>query len=458
MKAKNFDLEALDRDYLFHPITNLKSHLTDDVLILERGEGIYIFDNEGKKYIDGLAGLWCTSLGHGVTELADAAKDQMSKLGYSTLFASKSHEPAILLAEKLIEMSPFSSGKVFFGLSGSDSNDTQYKLFTYANNKLGKEKKKKMIARKKGYHGVTVTSASMTGLPNQHKLFDLPQENFIHTETPHYFKEGKDGETEEEYVSRLSEALEQLILDEGPESIAAMIAEPLMGAGGVILPPEGYFPSIQAVLDQYNIPLIADEVVTAFGRTGNAFGSETYEIKPTSMTIAKALSSGYIPISAVIVNDELFEPIKEASGDIGVFGHGYTYSGHPVSCAVALKTLEIYERDKGFEHANKTGDYFQTSVSKLNEEDFVGEVRGIGLIAGVELYKDPKNKTPFEEVGKAGKLLSDVCQSNGLIVRPILDTIALCPPLIISEKEIDELTEKLRRSLQEANDHLIKIN
>ena len=456
--AKNFNLENLDRDYLFHPITNLKSHLTEDVLILERGEGIYTFDKDGKKYIDGLAGLWCTSLGHGVTELADAAKDQMSKLGYSTLFASKSHEPAILLAEKLIEMSPFSSGKVFFGLSGSDSNDTQYKLFTYANNKLGKEKKKKMIARKKGYHGVTVTSASMTGLPNQHKLFDLPQENFIHTETPHYFKEGKEGETEEDYVRRLSETLEKTILDEGPESIAAMIAEPLMGAGGVILPPKGYFPAIQDVLDKFDIPLIVDEVVTAFGRTGNAFGSETYEIKPTSMTIAKALSSGYIPISAVIVNDELFEPIKEASGDIGVFGHGYTYSGHPVSCAVALKTLEIYERDKVFEHANKAGDYFQTSISKLNEEEFVGEVRGIGLIAGVELYKDPKNKTPFEEVGKAGKLLSDVCQSNGLIVRPILDTIALCPPLIISEKEIDELTEKLRKSLQEAKNHFAKIN
>ena len=315
-----------------------------------------------------------------------------------------------------------------------------------------------MIARKKGYHGVTVTSASMTGLPNQHKLFDLPQENFIHTETPHYFKEGKEGETEENYVRRLSETLEKTILDEGPESIAAMIAEPLMGAGGVILPPKGYFPAIQDVLDKFDIPLIVDEVVTAFGRTGNAFGSETYEIKPTSMTIAKALSSGYIPISAVIVNDELFEPIKEASGDIGVFGHGYTYSGHPVSCAVALKTLEIYERDKVFEHANKAGDYFQTSISKLNEEEFVGEVRGIGLIAGVELYKDPKNKTPFEEVGKAGKLLSDVCQSNGLIVRPILDTIALCPPLIISEKEIDELTEKLRKSLQEAKDHFAKIN
>ena len=456
--VKNFDLQALDRDFLFHPITNLKSHLSDDVLVLDKGEGIYIFDKKGNRYIDGLAGLWCTSLGHGVTELADAAKEQMSKLGYSTLFASKSHEPAILLAEKLIEMSPFSSGKVFFGLSGSDANDTQYKLFTYANNKLGKKTKKKILARKKGYHGVTVASASMTGLANQHKLFDLPQENFIHTETPHYFKEGKDGETEEDYVNRLTTALEDLILKEGPESIAAMIAEPLMGAGGVILPPKGYFPAIQSILDQYNIPLIVDEVVTAFGRTGNPFGSETYNIEPTSMTIAKALSSGYIPISAVIVNDELFEPIKEASGDIGVFGHGYTYSGHPVSCAVALKTLEIYERERTFQHAKEVGEYFQNLIKDLLKEDFVGEVRGIGLIAGVELYKDPSKKIPFEQAGKAGKVLSDICQKNGLIVRPIIDTIALCPPLIISEREIDELTDKLKKSLREAKDAIMKIH
>lgn len=456
--AKNFDLEAIDRDYLFHPITNLKNHFSDDVLILDRGEGIYIFDKQGKKYIDGLAGLWCTSLGHGVTELAEAAKEQMSKLGYSTLFASKSHEPAILLAEKLIEMSPFSSGKVFFGLSGSDANDTQYKLFTYANNKLGKTSKKKILARQKGYHGVTVASASMTGLANQHKLFDLPQENFIHTETPHYFKEGKDGESEEEYLARLIEALEKLIIEERPDSIAAMIAEPLMGAGGVILPPKGYFPAIQAILKKYDIPLIADEVVTAFGRTGNPFGTETYDIQPTSMTIAKALSSGYTPISAVIVNDELFEPIKEASGDIGVFGHGYTYSGHPVSCAVALKTLEIYEKEKTFQHAQRVGEYFQKSIKKLLDEDFVGEVRGIGLIAGVELYKDPSNKVAFEEAGKAGKILSDICQKNGLIVRPILDTIALCPPLIISEKEVDELADKLKKSLQEAKDEIMKVH
>ena len=194
--TKNFNLESLDKDYLFHPVTNLKSHLTDEMLILEKGEGIYVFDRDGKQYIDGLAGLWCTSLGHGVSELAEVAKEQMTKLGYSTLFSSKSHEPAILLAEKLIEMSPFSSGKVFFGLSGSDANDTQYKLFTYANNKLGKPEKKKILARKKGYHGVTVASASMTGLPNQHKLFDLPKEHFIHTETPHYFKERNQGESE----------------------------------------------------------------------------------------------------------------------------------------------------------------------------------------------------------------------------------------------------------------------
>ena len=456
--TKNFNLESLDKDYLFHPVTNLKSHLTDEMLILEKGEGIYVFDKDGKQYIDGLAGLWCTSLGHGVGELAEVAKEQMSKLGYSTLFSSKSHEPAILLAEKLIEMSPFSSGKVFFGLSGSDANDTQYKLFTYANNKLGKPEKKKILARKKGYHGVTVASASMTGLPNQHKLFDLPKEHFIHTETPHYFKEAIDGEGEQDYLVRLTNALEELILKEGPDTIAAMIAEPLMGAGGVILPPEGYFPAIQAVLKKYNIPFIADEVITGFGRTGNPFGSETYDIKPTSMSLAKALSSGYIPISAVIVNDELFEPIKEASGDIGVFGHGYTYSGHPVSCAVALKTLEIYERDKIFQHAKKVGEYFQDSIKDILEEDFVGEVRGIGLIAGVELYKDPANKVTFEQAGKAGKVLSDACQKNGLIVRPILDTIALCPPLIISKNEIDELVEKLRMSLIEVKDALTKIH
>ena len=295
-------------------------------------------------------------------------------------------------------------------------------------------------------------------MPNQHKLFDLPKEHFIHTETPHYFKEGMDDETEADYLVRLTKSLEELIEKEGAETIAAMIAEPLMGAGGVILPPERYFPAIQAVLNKYDIPLIADEVITGFGRTGNAFGSETYDIKPTSMTLAKALSSGYIPISAVIVNDDLFEPIKEASGDIGVFGHGYTYTGHPVSCAVALKTLEIYERDKVFQHAEKVGKYFQNSMKDILKEDYVGEVRGIGLIAGIELYKDPSNKIPFEEAGKAGKILSDTCQKNGLIVRPILDTIALCPPLIISEKEIDELTDKLKKSLQEAKDEIMKIH
>ena len=272
------------------------------------------------------------------------------------------------------------------------------------------------------------------------------------------FKEKNEGETEEDYLVRLTKSLEELIEKQGAETIAAMIAEPLMGAGGVILPPEGYFPGIQAVLNEYDIPLIADEVITGFGRTGNAFGSETYNIDPTSMTLAKALSSGYIPISAVIVNDDLFEPIKEASDDIGVFGHGYTYTGHPVSCAVALKTLEIYERDKVFQHAKKVGEYFQNSIKEILKEDYVGEVRGIGLIAGIELYKDPLNKITFEQAGKAGKILSDTCQKNGLIVRPILDTVALCPPLIISEKEVDELTDKLKKSLQEAKDEIIKVH
>ena len=261
----------------------------------------------------------------GSSELAEVAKEQMTKLGYSTLFSSKSHEPAILLAEKLIEMSPFRLEKFFLAypvpmLTTPNTNYSPMPTISWAS------RKRRKSLQEKGYHGVTVASASMTGLPNQHRLFDLPKEHFIHTETPHYFKEGMNDETEADYLVRLTESLDELIEKEGAETIAAMIAEPLMGAGGVILPPEGYFPAIQAILNKYDIPLIADEVITGFGRTGNAFGSETYEIKPTSMTLAKALSSGYIPISAVIVNDELFEPIKEASGDIGVFGHGYTYT------------------------------------------------------------------------------------------------------------------------------------
>ena len=447
MKTDNLVIKDIEN--LFHPATNLVVHEDSKPLILDKGEGIYVYDIQGNKYIEGLAGLWCNALGFGNESLVETAANQMQKFGYGSLFASKSHEPAIMLSEKLIEMSPYQEGKVFFGNSGSDANDTQFKLFTYLNNALGKPKKKKFLARKKGYHGITVASGSMTGIPANHKLFDLPLPNFFHTDTPHFYREQISNETEEAFVARLTSNLEELIIKEGSDSFMAMIAEPLIGAGGVLIPPKNYFPAIQAVLDKYDIPLIDDEVVCGFGRTGNCWGYETFSMRPSSITIAKALSSGYIPISAVIVPEDIFEPIKKASNDVGVFGHGYTYSGHPVACAVALRTLEIYEELNLFSHVEKIAPKFQERVNKLGAFEFVGEARGIGLIAALEIVKNKGTKENFDPYGKVGKQIAEICQKNGLIVRAIGDVIAICPPLIITEEQVDEMFDILEASLTE---------
>ena len=447
MKPDNLAIKDIEN--LFHPATNLVVHADKDPLILNKGEGIYVYDIHGNRYIEGLAGLWCNALGFGNESLVETAANQMQKFGYGSLFASKSHEPAIMLSEKLIEMSPYQEGKVFFGNSGSDANDTQYKLFTYLNNALGKPKKKKFLARKKGYHGITVASGSMTGIPANHKLFDLPLPNFFHTDTPHFYREQTSNETEEGFVTRLANNLEELIIKEGSDSFMAMIAEPLIGAGGVLIPPKNYFPAIQSVLDKYDIPLIDDEVVCGFGRTGNCWGYETFSMRPSSITIAKALSSGYIPISAVIVPEEIFEPIKKASNEVGVFGHGYTYSGHPVACAVALRTLEIYEELNLFSHVVKITPKFQERVNKLGTFEFVGEARGIGLIAALEIVKNKDKKENFDPYGKVGKQIAEICQKNGLIVRAIGDVIAICPPLIITEEQVDEMFDILEASITE---------
>ena len=447
MKTDNLAIKDIEN--LFHPATNLVVHEDKDPLILNKGEGIYVYDIQGNRYIEGLAGLWCNALGFGNESLVETAANQMQKFGYGSLFASKSHEPAIMLSEKLIEMSPYQEGKVFFGNSGSDANDTQYKLFTYLNNALGKPKKKKFLARKKGYHGITVASGSMTGIPANHKLFDLPLPNFFHTDAPHFYREQTSNETEEGFVTRLANNLEELIIKEGSDSFMAMIAEPLIGAGGVLIPPKNYFPAIQTVLDKYDIPLIDDEVVCGFGRTGNCWGYETFSMRPSSITIAKALSSGYIPISAVIVPEEIFEPIKKASNEVGVFGHGYTYSGHPVACAVALRTLEIYEELNLFSHVVKITPKFQERVNKLGTFEFVGEARGIGLIAALEIVKNKDKKENFDPYGKVGKQIAEICQKNGLIVRAIGDVIAICPPLIITEEQVDEMFDILEASITE---------
>ena len=445
------DLVKKDIKNLFHPATNLKAHEGAEPLILEKGDGIYVYDKDGNKYIEGLAGLWCNALGFGNQDLVETAANQMQKYAYGSLFASKSHEPAIMLSEKLIEMSPYDSGKVFFGNSGSDANDTQYKLFTYLNNALGKPKKKKFLARKRGYHGITLASGSMTGIPANHKLFDMPIDGFFHTDTPHYYSEGQPDETESQFLDRIISNLQQLIEAEDPTTFSAMIAEPLIGAGGVLVPPQNYFPRVQEVLDQYDIPLISDEVVCGFGRTGNIWGLETFNMKPSSITIAKALSSGYMPISAVIIPDEIFEPVKNASNEIGVFGHGYTYSGHPVACAVALRTLEIYEETNLFTHAKEMSFGFQSYAHKLDKHEFVGEVRGVGMVAGIEFVENKETKKPFMPIGKMGQLVAKICQKNGLIVRAIGDTIAICPPLIITEEQMHQLFDILDSSIEEAS-------
>src|SRR5437016_14009244 len=335
------NLAARDIETVVHPYTNLAAFRDTGPIVIERGQGVFIHDSEGKSYIDGMAGLWCVSLGYGNEELVEAAAAQMRKLSFGHLFSAKSHDPAIELAEKLKEIAPVPISKVFFCSSGSEANDTQVKLVWYMNNALGRPNKKKIVSRLKGYHGVTVAAASLTGLPNNHIDFDLPIPNVLHTRCPHHYRFAVDGESEEDFASRLAAELEELIVKEGPDTVAAFIAEPVMGAGGVIVPPRTYFPKIMAVCAKYDIFMIDDEVICGFGRLGTPFGCTTLGYKPHSISVAKALSSAYLPIAGVMIPEEMYQALIVESKKIGTFGHGFTYSGHPVSAAVAVKTLEI---------------------------------------------------------------------------------------------------------------------
>ena len=355
------DLDALDLARVLHPNTNLAALHRGRPLVLTRGKGVHVWDNHGKQYIEAMAGLWCTSLGYGDDEVARTAYEQIKKLSFSHLFTGKTHEPGILLADKLVRMAPFAASRVFFGNSGSDANDTQIKLVWYYNNAIGRPKKKKIIARFKSYHGTTLAAAGLTGLPSFHKLFDVPLPPFLHTDAPYYYRGAEEGESEEDYATRLARNLEQLIEREGPDTVAAFIAEPLMGVGGVLLPPRGYFPKIQAVLEKHDVLLIDDEVITGFGRTGELWGAQAFGMRPQTLTAAKALSSAYLPISAVVIPEFLYAPMIEASGEIGLFGHGFTYSGHPVAAAVALRVLGIYEERKLYEHVRNIAPQFQAA-------------------------------------------------------------------------------------------------
>jgi 4-aminobutyrate--pyruvate transaminase len=444
---------ALVRDIetLIHPHTNLAAFRETGPLIIESGKGIYVYNSSGKPYIEGMAGLWCTTLGYANQELIEAGQKQLAKLAFGHLFGGKSHDPAIELAEKLKEISPAPASKIFFTSSGSEANDTQIKLAWYYNNARGKTKKKKILSRRRAYHGVTLASASLTGIANNHLDFDLPFTWTRHLTCPYFYREALPSETEDAFSARLARELDEIIQLEGPDTIAAFIAEPVMGAGGIILPPKGYFEKIQAVLDQYDILFIADEVICGFGRTGRMFGSETFGLRPDSVSMAKGLTSAYAPLGAVTVPEEMYQAMLDESRKIGVFAHGFTYSGHPVSSAIGVKAIEIYQRDNIPAHVRSVAPVFQTRLKALLNHSLVGDARGVGLIAGVEIVADKFTKTPFHAQQAVAAKIIQFCEEEGLILRALMDnTIAICPPLIIQGGEINALFDRLERALNKA--------
>lgn len=445
--------QTRDLNALFHPLSNLKILAERGPLIIEHGQGVRVYDGKGRDYIEAMSGLWCTALGWGDKELVEAAAEQMRKLSYGHLFGGKSHEPAAALAEKLKEISPFAVGKVFFACSGSEANDTQVKFAWYAANARGQTKRKKIISRQMGYHGVTLAATSLTGIPAIHKGFDAPFDFVRHADMPHYYRGAQPGESERDYSSRLAANLEALIEQESPDTIAAMIVEPVMGAGGAILPPEGYFDAITAVLTRHGIALISDEIITGFGRTGEWFGCAKYGYEPDSMSVAKALSSAYLPVSAVLLSPELTDLIDRESRRLNVLGHGLTYGGHPVTIAVALKAIEIYQSRDIVGHVRHVSPHFLERLDRLADHPLVGEARGVGLIAGLELVADKKTKARFDPVGQINQIVTNFAEDQGLIVRPLpTDRIALCPPLVITKAEIDELFDRLTRALDATAD------
>lgn len=439
--------EARDIAYHFHGYTDAQKHEDVGPLIIDRGEGCYVFDSHGKRYIEGMAGLWSVAVGFNEKRLIDVAHEQMKKLPYYHNFAHRSHGPAIDLAEKLIEIAPVPMSKIFYTNSGSEANDTIVKMVWYRSNALGKPGKKKIISRMRGYHGVTVASASMTGLPNNHRSFDLPLDGILHTTCPHYWREGQEDETEAAFATRCAQDLDDMIQAEGPDTVAAFIAEPVMGAGGVVVPPATYWEKIQAVLAKYDILLIADEVICGFGRTGNMFGSTTYDIKPDILTMSKQITSSYFPFSAFMINNRVYDPIAEESGKIGVLGHGYTAGGHPVGAAVALENIKIIEERDLVTNAAERGAELQAGLANFADHPLVGEARGVGLIAALELIAPAGRESEFA-AGKLGAQMNAIMLENALMSRNMLDAVAFCPPLIVTSEQVTEMMNIVHRSLK----------
>ena len=447
-------LSARDIASVVHMQTNLRKHQDEGPLVIARGEGCRVFDDSGRDYIESVAGLWCASLGFGSERLAKVAYAQMRELGYYHLYRHRSNEPAIMLAEKLLAIAPVPMARVLFQCSGSEANDTAIKLAWYYWDAVGQPQRTKIIARHMAYHGNTCAAVSLSGKPDMHVGFGLPLAPFRHTEFPHYYRRHEPGETEEQFSARMAEALDALIQTEGPDTIAAFFAEPVMGAGGAIVPPRGYFERIQAVLRKYDILFVADEVICGFARTGEMWGSQTYSIRPDMLTSAKALSAAMQPISAVLINDRVHDAMLKQSDRFGNFAHGFTYAGHPVAAAVALEVQTIYDEIDIVGRAKRLGPILQSTLGRLRAHPLVGDVRGTGLILGMELMRDGTERIPFDGALKVGARVDDAAKRHGLILRVVGDRLVFAPPLVIEADEIAEIGTRLGQALDDVAEDL----
>jgi L-2,4-diaminobutyrate transaminase len=462
MDRRNVSLEEMDRQTVLHPFTPLRPYahgLMGDPTIVETGEGVRIRDRKGRELIDAFAGLYCVNIGYGRMEVAEAIAAQARKLAYYHTYAAHSTEALIRLSDRLVQMAPSGMSKVFYGLSGSDANETQVKLVWYYHNLLGKPGKKKIISRERGYHGCSVISGSLTGMSFYHQAFDLPTGPIRHTGVPHHYFGAEAGESEQEFSQRRARELDELITAEGPDTVGAFIAEPVLGTGGIIPPPDGYWEAIQEVLARHEVLLIADEVVTGFGRLGSMFGSDHYGIRPDLITVAKGLTSAYAPLSAAIVSEKVYDVIERGSDVLGAFSHGYTYSGHPLGAAAAMANLDIVLGEDLPGNARRTGAYLQKRLREtFGEHPLVGEVRGEGLLGALELVADKEQRRRFDPGLKVGARVAAATLGNGVIARamPHGDILGFSPPLVITEAEVDLVVDAARRAVDRVTDELVR--
>jgi 4-aminobutyrate--pyruvate transaminase len=452
MTATEPDLGTADRNLLIHGFTDLRRHRTSGAKMIVRGDGARVFDEAGKDYVELAAGMWCANFGFSEPALIEAASTQLGALPYYHTLAGKSVAPAAALAAKLSAIVPIPGARIYFALSGSEANDFLVKFLWYYNNVRGRPQKKKVISRLNGYHGATVIATSLTGIPRNQRLFDAPLDRFIHVSDMHFYRQGRPGESEGEFATRLASELEEEILRQGPETVMAFLAEPITGGGGVVTPPADYYARIQAVLKKYDVLFLADEVITGFGRTGAMFGCQTCAIAPDAMVLGKGLTGAYLPLAAVAVSEEIYQGLEAGSDTVGAFGHGATYSGYPAGCAVALRVLELLEDRRLIDHARDVGAHLMERLQALRSFAVVGEVRGAGLMAAVEFVADRATRAPFEPAGAFAGRVAAAAEEMGVIARvsPAGDAIAFSPPLTITHAELDEGMDRFRTGLEVA--------